>query len=102
MSLEEDYRNLKQSAEAKINGEAENNISRNRFSSLLVSKDRNFLLSPDGTKVFPFSSLSSSVYFIVSLNYTAQQLASQRKLSFLYLLKKKKSTGFLLSFHVTW
>ncbi|KAJ9165924.1 hypothetical protein P3X46_020737 [Hevea brasiliensis] len=51
MSLEEDYRNLKQSAEAKINGEAENNISRNRFSSLLVSKDRNFLLSPDGTKV---------------------------------------------------
>ena len=51
MSSEENTRKL-QASQDEVNGDHSQKISCSRFSSLLASKDRDYLLSRDGTQVY--------------------------------------------------
>lgn len=50
MNLEENTGKL-QASEDEVNGDHSQKISSSRFSSLLGTKDRDYLLSQDGTQV---------------------------------------------------
>lgn len=52
--------------EVLANGDSEKSSTTSRFASLLVSKDRDYLLSPTGAQVFPFFSLSLGGIYLAS------------------------------------
>ena len=58
MNLEENSSRKLQDSQAEANGDS-HRISGSRFSSLLASKDRDYLLSQDGTQVHFLISVSS-------------------------------------------
>jgi nucleoredoxin len=60
MNLEENSRKL-QASKAEANGDS-HRISSSRFSSLLASKDRDYLLSQDGTQVHSLISISFFIH----------------------------------------
>jgi hypothetical protein len=63
MNLEENTGKL-QASEDEVNGHHSQKISSSRFSSLLATKDRDYLLSQDGTQVLTNNSLISRHLFL--------------------------------------
>jgi len=73
MNLEENTGKL-QASEDEVNGDHSQKISSSRFSSLLATKDRDYLLSQDGTQVLTNSLISRHLFLYIYIWFKSMKI----------------------------